>query len=115
MVVKDFVKAVQEYYGLEYRTGLQLNLIGNYLGEKSDKYITCLFSATVKGFSGQYKSLPDIAVFESLTTETFEIMDAMKRKQDLATPAITDGEEVDYTEEIKELFSKMDKKFKRSE
>ena len=113
MVVKDFIKAVQEYYGMGYRQGLQLNLIGNYLKEKSGTYLTCLFSATVKGFSGQYKSLPDIAVFEKLSKETFEIMDSMKRKQDLTTPAITDGEEVDYTEEIKELFSKMDKKFKK--
>ena len=38
MVVKDFIKAIQEYYGLEYRQGLQLNLIGNYLNEKTEKY-----------------------------------------------------------------------------
>ena len=115
MVVKDFIKAVQDYYGLEYRQGLQLNLVGNYLNEKSDKYLTCLFSATVKGFSGQYKSLPDIAIFENLSTETYEIMEEQKRKQqiaDLTRHAITDGDERDYTEEMKGLFANMDKKFK---
>ena len=112
MIVKDFIVKIQDYYGQEYRKGTQLDLITAYLNVKSEKYLTCLFAAVVKEFSSQYKTLPDIAIFEKVIKATFEIMDTMQRKQDLSTPAITDGEEVDYSDEIKALFAGMDKKFK---
>ena len=75
----------------------------------------CLFSATVKNFSGQYKTLPDIAIFEKLTSETWAIIEEQKRKAqiaDLTRPAITDGNEKDYSEEITELFNGLDKKLR---
>ena len=112
MIVKDFISKIQSYYGQEYRLGTQIDLIIAYLNKKSEKYLTCLFAAVIKEFSGQYKTLPDIAVFEKVVNSTYEIMDNMQRKQDLSTTAITDGEEVDYSEEIKALFAGMDKKFK---
>ena len=107
MVVKSFIKAIQDYYGMEYRKGLQLDLIADYLKEKSESYLTCLFSVTVKDFSGQYKSLPDIAVFERLAGDTHDAVALMKRKQDLSTPAIKEKGVEDYREEIIKLFDKL--------
>lgn len=112
MIVKDFISKIQDYYGQEYRIGTQIDLMIAYLNQKSEKYLTCLFAAVVKEFSGQYKTLPDIAVLEKVVKSTYEIMDNMQRKQNLKTPAITDGEEVDYSEEMKALFAGMDKKLK---
>ena len=43
-------------------------------------------------------------------------MEEQKRKQqiaDLSKPVLTDGNEVDYSEEMKELFAGMDKRFKK--
>ena len=109
---KDFISKIQDYYGLEYRKGAQIDLIIAYLNQRSGKYLICLFAAVVKEFSGQYKTLPDIAVFEKVAGPAYEIMDNIQHKQNLKTPAITDGKEVDYSEEIKALFAGMDKKFK---
>jgi len=109
---KEFISKIQDYYGLEYRTGAQIDLIIAYLNQRSEEYLICLFAAVVKDFSGQYKTLPDIAVFEKVASSAYDIMDNIQHKQNLRTPAITDGEEVDYSEEIKALFAGLDKKFK---
>ena len=112
---KEFMFKVQSYYGLKYRDGEHIELVYKYLDSKHENYLTCLYSATVKNFSGQYKTLPDIAIFEKLTDKTYEIIEEQKRKSqitDLSRPAITDGDEVDYSEEMKELFDGMDKRFK---
>ena len=111
----DFITKIQGYYDKKYVQGIQLDLITKYLDSKHENYLGCLFNATVKRFSGQYKTLPDIAIFEELITMTYGIIDEQKRKQqiqDLKTPAITDGDEVDYTEEMKELFDGMDERFR---
>jgi len=115
MTTKHFIFKIQDYYGIKYREGTQINMIFQYLNSKKENYLTCLYSATVKNFSGQYKTLPDIAIFEKLTKETCYIIDELKKRkqiQDLKTPAITDGDEVDYTDEMKELFDGMDVRFK---
>ncbi len=116
MKTKEFLFKVQNYYGLKYREGEHITLVYQYLNSKHENYLTCLYSATVKTFSGQYKTLPDIAIFEKLTEETYSIIDEQKRKaqiQDLKTPAITDGEEVDYSDEMIDLFDGRDKRFKK--
>lgn len=118
MTTKDFIFKVQEYYGLKYRKGTHIDLIFQYLNSKHENYLTCLYAATVKNFSGQYKTLPDIAIFEGLTSETYDIIEEQKRKSqiaDLKRPAITDGDEVDYSEEITELFKNMDSRLRGSE
>ena len=115
MKATEFMEKIQKYYGLKYLKGVQENLIKSYLESKHDNYLKCLFSATVKEYTGEYKMLPNIAVFEKLTDATYQIIDEVKRKaqiQDLKTPAITDGDEVDYTDEMKDLFSGMDVRFK---
>ncbi len=115
MKTVDFITKIQGYYDRKYTTGIQIDLITKYLDSKHENYLSCLFNATVKNFSGQYKTLPDIAIFEKLITATYDIIEEQNRKrqiQDLKTLAITDGEEVDYSEEMKELFDGMDEKFK---
>ena len=116
MKIIDFIVKIENYYGIKYRQGEQIDLITMYLEIKSENYLTYLFSAVIKNFSGQYKTLPDIAIFETLITEIYEMMKSQKRKRqiaDLKRPALTDGEEVDYSEEMKGLFANMDKRFKK--
>lgn len=116
MTIEQFIFKIQDYYGMQYRKGEQIEMIGQYLKTKHANYIKCLYSAVIKTFTGEYKMLPNIAVFEKLTDETYSILDEQKRKaqiQDLKTPAITDGEEVDYSDEMKDLFDGMDKRFKK--
>ena len=116
MTTKQFIQKVQNYYGVKYREGEHIDMVFKYLNSKTENYLTCLYPATLKGFSGQFKTLPDIKIFEDLIEETYKIMDEVERKQqiqDLQTPAITDGEEVDYTDEMKDLFDGMDKRFKK--
>ncbi len=70
MKTKEFMFKVQSYYGLKYRDGEHIELVYKYLDSKHENYLTCLYSATVKNFSGQYKTLPDIAIFEGLKDKT---------------------------------------------
>ena len=115
MKTVDFITKIQGYYDKKYVKGIQLDLITKYLDSKHENYVGCLFNATVKRFSGQYKTLPDIAIFEELITMTYGIIHDQERKkriQDLKTPSITDDEEVDYSEEMKELFAGMDERFR---
>lgn len=111
----DFLTKIQGYYNLKYTKGTQLNMIATYISGKSEYYLDCLFIAVTRSFSGQYKTLPDIAIFEKLTDVTYEIIEEQKRKAqiaDLSRPQLTDGDEVDYSEEMKGMFAKMDKRFR---
>ena len=115
MKTEEFLTKIQGYYNLKYVKGIQLNMIATYISGKSEYYLDRLFIAVTTTFTGEYKMLPNIAVFEKLTDETYSIIEEQNRKsqiQDLDILAITDGEEVDYSEEMKELFDGMDKRFK---
>lgn len=106
MKTKEFIIKIQNYYGQKYREGEHIELVYKYLNNKNENYLKCLFVATVKNFSGQFKTLPDIAVFEKLKNETYEIIDEQRRKnqiQNLKTKAITDGDEIDRSDEIADL------------
>ena len=113
METKEFILGMQEYYGQEYRHGIQLNTIASWLDGHGPRYLECIFEATIKGFSGQYKVLPDIAVFESLKKQAWEIFDTKKE------PILQIEEEglQDYTKEIAELAEKLakGKKWKHKE
>lgn len=118
MKTAQFLTKIQGYYNMKYVKGIQLNLIATYINGKPDHYLDCLFTAVTTSFTGEYKMLPNIAVFEKLTDATYEIIDEQKQKQqiqDLKTPAITDGDEVDYSDEMKALFDGMDERFKKEE
>lgn len=63
MELKIFIKDIQEYYGLIYSDGILKHLL-KYL-DSTNINLEELFQKTIKKFSGQYKTLPDIAVFEN--------------------------------------------------
>ncbi len=59
-----FIKMIENYYGIKYRSGMLSILIG-YL-EKQTLDLNSIFQKVVLDFSGQYKTLPDIAIFEKI-------------------------------------------------
>ena len=69
-MVNDFLKEVQAYYGMKYDKGTLRYLVG-YLEKQKLRY-DILLKETFKTFSGQYKTLPDIAIFEKVKNEYLE-------------------------------------------
>jgi hypothetical protein len=63
MTVKQFVIKIQAYYGLTYPEGQRDDLL-EYLTKRSERWLDALYKAVIRNVSSQYKSLPDIAVFE---------------------------------------------------
>ena len=63
----SFINNVQNYYNQTYAPGT-LTYITEYLDKYSDD-MGLLFVKTIKSFSGQYKSLPDIAIFEGIIND----------------------------------------------
>ena len=116
MVVQDFLKTIQEYYGMKYNHGVQIEMIYKYLEKKSSEFLICLLSTTIQNFSGQYKTLPDIAIFNQFKAQVFELMDKreMERQQDLNRQAIPENteEEEDRREDIVKMFEGLKKKYK---
>ncbi len=64
MTTTKFVRSIQEYYGIKYERGTLKYLLG-YL-EKQPFRLELIFEETLKVFSGQYKTLPDIAIFTKI-------------------------------------------------
>ena len=60
----EFIKAIQEYYGIKYRTGALKYIVG-YL-KKQPFLLEVVFEETIKEYSGQYKTLPDVSVFSKV-------------------------------------------------
>lgn len=115
MTAKEFIADIHEYYGTQYRKGKQRNMIYTYLSKKSSKYLDSLFEVTVKRFSGQYKTLPDIAIFEELTDEVYEDIQArrLEIQQDLSRKAIAaDTEPVVSPEEARKFLDDLFKRLK---
>ena len=59
-----FIELIQGYYNLEY-ADITLEFLLGYI-ERLDIDLKILFEKTIKTFSGQYRSLPDIAIFEAM-------------------------------------------------
>ena len=64
MTIQDFLRDIQGYYNLRYSLGT-LKIIFQYL-EKQPLLYDVLFKEVVLSFSGQYKTLPDVAIFEKI-------------------------------------------------
>ncbi len=64
MNISEFIKAVQEYYGMKYRAGALKYLLG-YL-EKQPFRLEVIFEETILEFSGQFKVLPDVSVYNKI-------------------------------------------------
>jgi hypothetical protein len=63
-----FLTKIEAYYEQQY-SPQKRSIIGAYLETKTDGYKGHLFVEVVRVFSGQYKTLPDIAVFEKCEDE----------------------------------------------
>lgn len=63
MTVIEFLKDIENYYGLEYREG-QLKYILPFL--EKEKKLERLLKYTFEDFPSQYKVLPDIAAFKKI-------------------------------------------------
>ncbi len=115
MTAKEFIINIQEYYGLKYRKGKQANMVFTYLSKKSDRFLDFLFETTVSGFSGQYRTLPDIAIFEELKNDAYEDMQAheLEVQQDLKRKAIaSETEAIVPPEEARKFLEDLFKRLK---
>lgn len=84
MTAKQFVFEIQEYYGMNYSKGQLTRMVDWF--RKNDGILGELLEAVIKGFSGQYKVLPDIAVFENHLDEAFLIQVSKQPKRYVLAP-----------------------------
>lgn len=64
MDLKTFVQRIQGYYGMSYPEGQRSDLV-EYLRGDSEAWLDALYQATIRSFSTRWKTLPDVATFES--------------------------------------------------
>ena len=80
MKTAEFIKQIQDYYGMQYKEGT-LNVLIAWL-EKQPVRLDILFQETIPLFSGQYKTLPDIAIFNKVViTERKGAEDSMRNNR----------------------------------
>lgn len=109
MTLPEFIKAIELYYCQSYPDG-QLKLIKLYLEDRTDRALTILFAETLKTFSSQYKTLPDIAIFEGLRGTVIEKLKEDRQGQDLNRLALAeDTEGLATPEQLEPLFEIMGK------
>jgi hypothetical protein len=65
MTTKELMARCQDYYGLQYSTGMGAVVI-QYLEMVCDDYKGHMFAETVKAHSVSFKSLPDVSTFEGV-------------------------------------------------
>lgn len=113
MELKEFITRLQDYYGQPYRRGELRNQVLDYLDTFQPEYLEALYKATLENFSGQFKTLPDIAVFEKLYPQVKDIMkNKHMRIERNERIAIADGTEENYKEEIAGMFKKLKTKWR---
>ena len=76
MTAKDFITKIQAYYG-PYREG-QHEAIALYLSKVREMYLDILYDALLLGYSSQYKTTPDIAIFEEFRLKMRDEVDARR-------------------------------------
>lgn len=64
MNLKIFIKEIQVYYNMKYTNGTLQHII-TFL-EKQPFRLDVIFDETILTFSGQYKTLPNIAIFNDI-------------------------------------------------
>ena len=65
MKTNEFIKKVENYYGILYRYA-QIEELENYLGSLGEIWMRQLFDMIIRQFSVVNKFLPDIAIFEQI-------------------------------------------------
>ena len=109
MTSKQFVNELQEYYGMTYSKGQLMRMIDWF--NKNADILDELLEAVIYGFSGQFKTLPDIAVFEDHLDEAYLIKKSKKPKQYAIAPPTEEWHlsEVQQNEMIQLLSDMMEK------
>lgn len=74
MTSQQFLTACQEYYGLAYSPG-QGKIVERYLDTLSMKLKDYVFAEVLKVHSATFKSLPDVAIIESVIPRAVESRD----------------------------------------
>ena len=100
MTVKAFIETMQSYYNQTYNPGTG-GIVARYLETWTPPELDHLASLTIKSFSGQYGKLPDIAVFEKLKTDVWEVLRYLPSKN----LQIEDKSEYATPEQLEELFA----------
>ena len=89
MNTKELMARCQDYYGLQYSTGMGAVVI-RYLETVRDDYKGHMFSETVKAHSVRFKSLPDVSTFEGvydLARADFEVSRPQKQTLAIVPPS----------------------------
>jgi len=75
MKTEKFMDGLEAYYEQKY-SPRKAGVLVAYLDKWSDTYRAQLFAEVLRTFSGQYKTMPDIANFEQCRPEALEKMEA---------------------------------------
>lgn len=75
MNVKEFIGSIERAYSLTYGEWMR-KLIERYLFGWEEYKLSILFAETLKAHSSTYKSLPDIAIFESVGNKVYAEIEA---------------------------------------
>lgn len=73
MTPREFLDAIQGYYGLRYTDG-QKPFIAKWVASRSEAFLRCLFDEITREVSGQFRTLPDIAIFEQCTQRALDVL-----------------------------------------
>lgn len=79
----EFIKQIENYYGLQYGNNFEIKLIQDYLkGYFNEHQLYALFDETIRVHSKKWKTLPDIAVFQEIIRD--KVKPAMEVKAERA-------------------------------
>jgi hypothetical protein len=102
VTIKDFLDGIQKYYGMTYQDG-QKPYIAQYLETFNERALSHLFAKTLTSYSGRYKALPDIAVWEGLRQDIKKLMETEQLEADHSRLAIEDKSEYASPEQVEAL------------
>jgi coproporphyrinogen III oxidase-like Fe-S oxidoreductase len=102
VTAEKFIASIEGYYGA-YRPAVKATAY-KYIQKYTDAYRQELYRQLLLTISTEYKTVPDVAVFERMHEDVCDLCDTRKLAADLSRAAITDGSERDYRDEIAEIF-----------
>ena len=104
---ENFIKTIEEYYG-DYRPAVKGLLLAYLKKEIKPEYLKQLFSLVIKDFSNQYKTPPDIAIFNKYLND----VNYNKYFAGSSLVAQIENKTSISNEEIENLFNKVHEKIK---
>ena len=106
---KTLLSKLEAYYSIKY-PDLQIATMLKYLEKKEEKEhfgSRCrehLFAVLLKNYSGKFKTLPDIAVFEEYTDKALDELEAEQLRKRPKVLAIENNEPMADPGEVDEFF-----------